>query len=345
MVTYNVVDKIVLKGGPGVGKSTFMKKIGQDLLDNGIDIEFHWCSSDNHSLDGVTAGNGQVCILDGTAPHVVDPVFPGAVDKIIHLGDYWNADLIKAHKDEVISLTYKIGTCFKRAYIRLKEIQSAFEEIKSYSREAQNLATVNKNILALGNDFLQHAKDSGRPARHMFAAALTPEGVENKVLSLIDDSYTVYAVKGSPGSGVKDLFRYIEHMLTLSNQYAEIYHCPFDPMDIDMIILPQNKAVMADVSSHIVDYAQYFPSKKYRRFLDFDGFMDSALFASYEKQLKAARERIDTGLGDALSFIKTAKSWHDELETFYVPAMDFDRIEELRKDVTAQLLTVLKPNV
>ena len=61
-----------IKGGPGVGKSTFMRKIGYEMLDMGYDVEFMHCSSDSNSLDGVVIPSINVALLDGTAPHVVD---------------------------------------------------------------------------------------------------------------------------------------------------------------------------------------------------------------------------------------------------------------------------------
>ena len=60
----------VIKGGPGVGKSTFMKKIGSELLERGYDIEFMHCSSDNNSLDGLVIPELGIAMIDGTAPHV-----------------------------------------------------------------------------------------------------------------------------------------------------------------------------------------------------------------------------------------------------------------------------------
>ncbi len=60
----------VIKGGPGVGKSTFMRKIGEEMLERGYDVEFHCCSSDNGSLDGVVIPAIRVALLDGTAPHI-----------------------------------------------------------------------------------------------------------------------------------------------------------------------------------------------------------------------------------------------------------------------------------
>lgn len=64
----------VIKGGPGVGKSTFMRKIGEAMLEKGYDVEFHCCSSDNDSLDGIVIPSIRVAMLDGTAPHGVVPV-------------------------------------------------------------------------------------------------------------------------------------------------------------------------------------------------------------------------------------------------------------------------------
>lgn len=61
---------IVIKGGPGVGKSSFMKKIGAEMVKKGYDIEYHHCSSDNNSIDGLVIPVIGVAFMDGTAPHV-----------------------------------------------------------------------------------------------------------------------------------------------------------------------------------------------------------------------------------------------------------------------------------
>jgi hypothetical protein len=81
-----------LKGGPGLGKSTLMKTIGQTLLEEGEDVDFLHCSSDPDSLDGILIRKKNVAMIDGTSHHVVDPLHPGAVDTILHLGDFWNED-------------------------------------------------------------------------------------------------------------------------------------------------------------------------------------------------------------------------------------------------------------
>jgi ABC-type lipoprotein export system ATPase subunit len=62
----------IIKGGPGCGKSTFMKKIGEDLLEAGYDVDFVWCSADRDSLDAIVVPEMKLVMVDGTAPHVTE---------------------------------------------------------------------------------------------------------------------------------------------------------------------------------------------------------------------------------------------------------------------------------
>ena len=62
-------DLIVLKGGPGVGKSTMMRRVGKAMEDRGEDVEYLYCSGDPNSLDGVHIPRIRTAIVDGTAPH------------------------------------------------------------------------------------------------------------------------------------------------------------------------------------------------------------------------------------------------------------------------------------
>ena len=62
---------IVLKGGPGVGKSTFMRRVHAALCPDGQPSTLYFCSGDPDSLDAVAVPHRGFLILDGTAPHVV----------------------------------------------------------------------------------------------------------------------------------------------------------------------------------------------------------------------------------------------------------------------------------
>ena len=61
----------ILKGGPGCGKSTLMRKIGAWAQEAGLDAEYILCSGDPDSLDAVILPGKAVAIVDGTAPQGV----------------------------------------------------------------------------------------------------------------------------------------------------------------------------------------------------------------------------------------------------------------------------------
>lgn len=68
IVTADATRILVIKGGPGVGKSTFLSKIAEAMVDRGFDVELHHCASDNDSLDGVVFPQIGIASIDGTAP-------------------------------------------------------------------------------------------------------------------------------------------------------------------------------------------------------------------------------------------------------------------------------------
>ena len=60
---------IILKGGPGCGKSSLMRKVAQAAEDKGLSVEYIQCSGDPDSLDAVLIPAIKTALVDGTAPH------------------------------------------------------------------------------------------------------------------------------------------------------------------------------------------------------------------------------------------------------------------------------------
>ena len=68
-ITENTDKRYFIKGRPGTGKSTFLKKLSASLTDKGYDIEQYYCSFDPKSLDMVVCRELSFCVFDATAPH------------------------------------------------------------------------------------------------------------------------------------------------------------------------------------------------------------------------------------------------------------------------------------
>ena len=91
----------LLKGGPGTGKSTVLKKIAAVLKEKDPRTELIFCSADTDSLDAVITSDGAVSAADATLPHAVEPKYPGTYETVINLSDCWNEKVLREHAKEI----------------------------------------------------------------------------------------------------------------------------------------------------------------------------------------------------------------------------------------------------
>ena len=78
----------ILKGGPGTGKSSFLKNIRARAAAQGYDTESILCSGDPDSLDGLLIPALHLAWADGTAPHALEPGIFGADADYVNLGRF-----------------------------------------------------------------------------------------------------------------------------------------------------------------------------------------------------------------------------------------------------------------
>lgn len=72
-LTEELSARYFIKGRPGTGKSTFLKKIADRAEKRGYDTEVYYCSFDKSSLDMVIVPELSFAVFDSTAPHELFP--------------------------------------------------------------------------------------------------------------------------------------------------------------------------------------------------------------------------------------------------------------------------------
>ncbi|WP_338752110.1 hypothetical protein [Bacillus sp. FJAT-52991] len=82
-LTQDLNHRYFIKGRPGSGKSTMMKKIAAAAEEQGYDLEVYHCGFDPNSVDMVIVRELNFAIFDSTAPHEYFPNKPS--DSIIDL--------------------------------------------------------------------------------------------------------------------------------------------------------------------------------------------------------------------------------------------------------------------
>jgi hypothetical protein len=326
----------IIKGGPGVGKSTFMEKIGKEMQERGFAVEYHHCASDSGSLDGLVILGPGIVFMDGTAPHIVDPVNPGAVDEIIHFGNYLNEHGIRENRDSIIKLTAEIGRLFKQTYRLLAAAALYLEASESCDNAEEGLPQDPWNLLAL--ELIDEIL-SGRRAvkgysgvRRLFASAISPGGTVNFLNTLVEGLDYVYIIHGGNRKAKSKVIERVADAAATRNFYIEAYHCAFEPHRIDHLVIPElSTAIINSMEPH------YFSRPEACREIDAREFAPK-LPRALQEEKRAFRLKYQSTLSEAVTFLTRAKAVHDELEELYIPNMDFAKIDSLCRETLQRTL-------
>lgn len=325
---------LVMKGGPGVGKSTMMKWIGNEMQLQGYDVEYFHCSSDNCSLDAIRVPSLGFSLLDGTAPHVVDPKNPGAVDEIMHLGAFWDPAGIRADKESILQTNAAVGKLFRRAYRYLAAAKIVHDDIEAVHQERFNPGRANEITSSVLRGIFgeQPVASEVGPVRHLFASAITPGGLVHQLHSLMDPIPRKYILKGSPATGKSTLVKKVADAAAERGYLVEAYHCGFDPSKYEHVLIPDlGCAVITSTPPHTYEARGAIV-------IDMDVCGDTASVSTNAEGLTDSTRIFGELLHQAVAYLGAAKRMHDKLEAYYIPHMDFAKAEELRNQTMERLL-------
>lgn len=326
----------ILKGGPGTGKSTFMRKIGLFLMEKGYGLEYLHCSSDNQSIDGLIIPELKLGFVDGTAPHIVEPKYPGVIEKVIDLGQFRNDYQLSKNKNEIIDITDDISENFQAAYkvfAEAKKIHLQREDIYLSSMDFKKADDVTSGLME--KIFSQTPEKESTPhSRKRFFGAATPKGAVNFIDNLTEDLEKRFIIKGRPGSGKSTLMKAIGMRAEESGLSVEYFQCAFDPSSVDMIIIPSLSVSIVDgTAPHVVD-----PFRMQDEVVDmFKLCMDTSIEVTHQKEIHELNTIYKNKMALATNFLSEAKRLHDKIEDYYKEAMDFSAVDNKREDVIKEV--------
>lgn len=321
---------VCIKGGPGTGKSTFMRSIAEHFLDKGEDVDCFWCSSDPESLDGILLKERQIAFLDGTSPHIVDPVNPGAVDTILHLGEFWDGAAIRKHKDYIMQSSSIIKNWFNCAYNNLNaaaSLRNTLTKIYSGSVSCGEMYQITAGII---NKELSHkpVSMSEGKCKKYFATAITPKGHLSHMKSIIRGYRKLYLLSAPIGFETGDMMRIISENAVHRGFCVEEYYCPMDPEGRpEHVLVPELEVGFITLNDyHDMESwecsAETFCS-------DMREFIDWNYIEKYRDVIDSCEKGSNDLIEGAIGYLGKAKQEHDVLEGYYIPCMNFEKIKEL----------------
>lgn len=325
----------ILKGGPGTGKSSMMKSIGKEYAEQGYDVQYVHCSSDNDSIDGIIIPALKVGVVDGTAPHVIEPKAPGAIEEYVNLGVAWDSQKLAEHKEDIQQITSEISTSFQTAYSLFGEALTIHDEWEKIYIENMDFAKANELTEELIEEFFGEVTLGKKSdIRHRFLGAATPKGAVDFIQNLTEDVADRYFVKGRPGSGKSTMLKKLASAAEQRGFDIEIYHCGFDPNSLDMVVIRElGIAIFDSTAPH-----EYFPEREGDRIIDvYERAITPQTDEKYADQLQEIKQRYSEKMKEAISYLAKAKDLHDNLECIYINAMDFSKVTEIKQGILAEI--------
>ena len=324
-------DFMVLKGGPGVGKNTFMREIGRCMEAAGAEVEYLCCSGDPDSLDAVVLPQLKCAVADGTAPHVIEPKYPAAVDRYVDLGRFYDLTAAKADAEEVKAHTRAYKAAYERAYRCLKAARQieldGLAAVRPFFDETRALRRAEGII---GRE-LRGRGDGKGATRRRFLGSLTHKGYVWRYDSVDALCPRVYELADSWELAGPMLAR-LHAAATERGWDTILCPSPEEPERIEHLLIPTLGLAFV-TSRRGMDYGR----KPYRRIrLD-------AMAEPREKGMLRLRTRMTAELRqEAVQALKEAKAGHDALEAVYNPYVDFDGVRAQAALEAGRLLSWLR---
>ncbi len=318
----------IIKGGPGTGKSSFMKKYAHRAEGEGLMVEYYYCSSDPSSLDGVLIFGKErtVGILDGTAPHVSEPRFPGAREEIVNLGACWDGELLRRQKNEIIALSERKSSEYKNAYTFLRSVGNLRAVSDGLIEEAVDRDKMSAFILKIAKQF-----DEGELKYIPTVTDAVSMNGRVRFDTFEENAEKLYIISEFYGVGkifLDELFA----VLKKCDVAARVSFDPICPEHVDGIFLEKEKTAFVLGKE---------PAEKNKCDLSNENivFVNSKRFADLEKlrdlrsELRYTERLAESSLDGALHALSKAKIYHFLLEDIYGKAMDWKKFGEIEINI------------
>lgn len=298
----------IIKGGPGVGKSTLMKRVAAMAEEAGEETEYFYCSGDPDSLDAIRLVKRGILFADGTAPHCMDPVFPGAVEEILNLGEQIDRKRIIQYREEVEGLTKQNKLSYRRAYAYLKAAAALEEERYLEVSACLDQKKLKKRLEEITEEKGEHGE---KQTRKLFLDAITCKGKVCFAEGMAQRGDCV-KVTGDYAGVVLDM---ASRMLSGGKQ--ELFCNPLLPLKVNHVYLPEQGKFLT--SGEISGGAE----------VSGEDFMAKACHEN-AGQCHAEAQKLTEA---AMLCLKECKKLHDELEEIYKECVDFARVSERTEEL------------
>jgi len=316
----------ILKGGSGTGKSTFMEKVLTDA--SSYARVRYLCSADPDSLDAIVIG-GDIVVLDGTAPHVREMEYPGAVSELIYMGKYWKREVLETHRREIIELCRQKRETYRRAYHMLAALSLIEKGLYADAQKIVDKEKIRRFWMRVVRG-IPKAERKGQ-INNIRTWALGIKGAV-RTDGLWKQASTIWEIADAYQSGTVFLSQ-LEEICRLENIPVILSRHPIGDRVVEAFIPPLSLLITMGIEK------DENPSDKT---ISMRRFIKKEPLALLKGEIRLQSACAVSLLGDALTQFRLAGEKHMALEGIYKAAMDYPALNRDTSQIRKQILKTLE---
>ena len=305
----------IIKGGPGTGKSSLMRHLATRAQEHGEQIEYFLCSSDPTSLDGVYLRKRNIAVIDGTAPHLSDPIYPGVVEEVFSTSDFWNTSTLVKSKALIMENMKEKKKQYRRAYYFLNAIGQILQDVHKIGAGALNKMKMIESIKRIEKRYFMNMRPGIEEVK--LIAGINKNGY-TKLPTFENMCRTVFVIEDV----LTTAYCFLDEIYRMATKKGISVIKSYSPLMKERI----NAICLPDISLCFVigvrDYDREIAGKTYH-YVNMKRFVDKAEISAARQKARFASKCCDMLFDGAVTSFCEAAQCHEKLEGIYKNAMDF----------------------
>lgn len=297
----------IIKGGPGTGKSGFMRRIGEAAEKRGMDVEYVLCSGDPDSLDGVYIPELNTAWVDGTAPHIGEPRCFAVDADYVNIGQFLTLPFSKEEKDYVNQISRSYKTLYNKAYGYISAAAALHSAAVLSPLTDKETSAAKKKIIAAFDKIHSVASPGTAAEQTRFIRAASCLGDYRLCGEVSKLCKLIYLLDGNSAHVSGALEFAADEAL---RRGMNIVRCPspVDPERLEALLIP-------GLSLAFTSFGDYEETQR----IKIGGTLPKEAKAELREAVKLEGKLMEL----AYLKLRQAKELHDEMESVYKAHMDF----------------------
>ncbi len=324
----------LIKSGAGTGKATFMREVSEMLTARGLEAETVYCSSDPTSLDAVCFPSIRLCVIDATAPHIIEPYAYGECEQLVPFGCCLQTDKTLEQADA----WFEAADACSAGHARCCRFLAAAAGLLENNRRLAQTTVLHEKLQSAANRWVTrecgtNLSAKGRETRR-FLSAVTPKGAvffKDSAAALCPKLYVLEDEYGAVSASFIPLVR--DGALAAGREIITCFDALYPTVPRHVLIPSLGVGLMTSDSRNKVDFPVY-------RRLHASRFLENDALRTKKQQLHFNRRAAAEMLREAALAAEEAKRHHDRMEDLHVHAMDWELWRQIADRTLENILAV-----